>query len=209
MLNTRHKWDEMRAVRNFGLLPFLILFLFPLHALAETSTSANQKNLDCFAFRIFDQFRIVKRVDGSLINSPLTNHFGAPKEVKEWEEPDSRELGVTIRKKQWLFHGVRILLDTPLLSSQRYPETWLNRVEISTPRYRLCRGLKVGQPLSAFIKSLGQPEIPFDQNVGKVIYEAQSFESVGGVSFAGQATITLNIDKKMNVMSIYWEYWAD
>lgn len=209
MANIRNIKCEMREACNLGLLSFLFFILLPIHSLAEASVNVHKKNLNCFTFKIFEQFQIAKRVDGAIKNIPLTNYFGTPKEVKEWEEPDSRDPSLTVRKTQWLFHGVRILLDTPLPSSRKNPTIWLNRVEISTPRYKLCQGLKVGQPLSAFIKLLGEPELPLDLHAGKVIYEAQNFQPVGGIAFAGQATITLNVDKEMNISSISWQYWAD
>lgn len=189
------------------LMSGLLCLLAALPALA-TSSAEQEENLSCLAFKVFDRFSLVRRVDGDISRAYIVRKLGRPLALKRWQEPDSREPGVINTEHRWTYQGLRLWTSSPqgMLGS---PATWLVRVEIDDGRYRLCRGLRVGQPLASFVRLLGEAEASSPPNDDKVVYDAQAFASVRGISFAGQATIVLQVDPQGMVKAITWEYWAD
>lgn len=175
--------------------------------LAGENITGHAERLTLFAFSVFDGFQLTHRADGAVEEVVILQHLGHPSDIKEWQESDKREPGLVNKYKIYLYKGLEITTVTPQTGKQ--PGTWIERIVVTSPRYRLSSGLRVGEPLAAFIHVLGEPEIPFDRDRGEVKYYTESIQILDGVAFAGHATITIMVDKNGKVKAISWWYWAD
>jgi len=175
--------------------------------LAAENTTWHAERLSLFGFSVFDGFQLAHRADGAVEEAVILQHLGNPTDIKEWQEPDKREPGLVTTYRTYIFKGLEITTVAPQTGKQ--PGTWLERIVVTSPRYRLRCGLRVGEPLAAFIHVLGDPGKSFDSDKGEVKYYAETAQMVDGVTFAGHATITFVIDKNGKVKAINWWYWAD
>ena len=175
--------------------------------LAGEDITGHAEQLTLFAFSVFDGFQLTHRADGAVEEAAILQHLGHPSDIKEWQESDKWEPGLVNKYKNYLYKGLEITTVTP--QAGEHPNAWLERIVVTSPRYRLRSGLRVGEPLAAFIYVLGEPEIPLYRDRDEVKYYAETIQTLDGVAFAGHATITLMIDKNGKVKAISWWYWAD
>jgi hypothetical protein len=175
--------------------------------LAGENITGHAERLSLFAFSVFDGFQLAHRADGAVEEAVILQHLGHPTDIKKWQESDKREPGLINKYRTYIYNGLSITIVTPQTGEQ--PGTWLERIVVTSPRYRLSSGLRVGEPLAAFIHVLGDPVKSFDRNKGEVKYYAEAVQMLDGVTFAGHATITIMVDKNRKVKAISWWYWAD
>lgn len=103
----------------------------------------------------------------------------------------------------WQFSGM--LLEVGAYPPSEIPElVWLRRVEISSPKYALKHGLRIGQPVSSFISLLGNPNRQNDQ---KMEYLIEDWIELENGTHIETYQIRLFSDDKDNVktMLFTWE----
>jgi len=158
-----------------------------------------------FAFYVFEEFRITPEI-GVVYEPVLSEHFGRPEKSEKREafgDPTYRVINETIS-----YDGVEIEISRAVDAAPS-DWTWLNRVRITSPKYRLRHGLRVGESVAAFEERLGPWRGRHPDDRSSVSFDAGGFCEPGGVTHAAHGTVTLELDGTGTVTAVDIEYWAD
>ena len=142
---------------------------------------------------------------GEIDPTALSKAAGSGATTRTWSEPDRREPGI-------INHHIAVkgpLIDV-LGTHGGKPPYGVEELAIRDPEVQLPCGLRVGQPLAAFVAALGPP-YPQDSNTRGVVTEWywQKFEDRGMYCSGGNATISLRLSPKNEVQEVRWVYYAD
>jgi len=98
-------------------------------------------------------------------------------------------------------------MGSPIVSaeSKEIREAWIERVAVSSPRYELVNGLRVGQPISMYTDMLGEPTGRSDHSVSYNVDNA--IEVAPGATKVTPYQITMKVDQEGNVSKIEWTWW--
>jgi hypothetical protein len=109
-------------------------------------------------------------------------------------------------------HHIRIsgsLIDV-LGTHEGSPPYMLTELSVRDPGIVLPCGLRIGQPLKAFVTALSTNIDPERWDRSKdVRLDWSKFESRGRVCFASHANIFLRLTPTREVREVRWEYFAD
>lgn len=103
----------------------------------------------------------------------------------------------------WQFPGM--LLEVGAYPPSETPElVWLRRVEISSPKYALKHGLRVGQPASSFVSLLGKPN---RQDHQKMEYLIEDWIELKNRTHIATYQIRIFVDGEGNALTVLftWE----
>lgn len=158
-----------------------------------------------FAFMVFDDFRITPEI-GVVYEPVFSERFGQPERTQvrqEYSDPTYKVLRESI-----FYEGLEIVV-TRGVDDPPSGWTWLNRVRVSSSRFILRHGLRIGDTVEKFEKTLGPWRGKRSSNASKVSFYAGGFGEPGGVTHGAHATVTLHHDSEGVVTNIDIDYWAD
>lgn len=90
------------------------------------------------------------------------------------------------------------------------PPYELTGLSVRDPKVALPCGLRIGQPLKAFVKALSIKVDPERWDPTKEIrLDWSKYESQGSICFASHANIFLRLTPTREVREVRWEYFAD
>lgn len=143
--------------------------------------------------------------NGRLDPAALSKASGHGVESRTWSEPDPREPGIVL-------HHIAIsgsLLDV-LGTHVGSPPYGLTELSVRNPHVALPCGLRVGQPLKAFVTTLAIDLDPERWDPSREVHLAWAkFESYRDTCFASHANISLRLTPTREVREVRWEYFAD
>ena len=136
----------------------------------------------------------------------LFNRFGEPV-IRSSRKVQHRDPGPNdppyFEVITWQFPGM--LIEVGAYPPSETPDlVWLRRVEISSPTYALKHGLRVDQPVSAFISLLGKPN---RQDHQKMEYLIEDWIELENRTHIATYQIRLFLDNNANVQTVLftWE----
>jgi hypothetical protein len=163
-------------------------------AAAEPRDKMQATNLERFANNGFDPGIPCFRVDcepqeKKPIRERLLERFGQPENSRSWQEPNPREAGTIDEYTAWEYEGLTIITVT-----SGSPQVWLSSITLSSPRYKLRHGLKIGLPFSEFAKVIGEPSHAHTQSKDSPVYAPE------------WAWLRFKLDRNGRVREITWDY---
>jgi hypothetical protein len=178
---------------------------------AITSKEIKKRNLDTFGLEIFEE-----KLDGleggshRVQLSAILRNFGKPTktktELEDYRDPSS-DGPFQYEVLTWYYDGLVLEMGSPIITveSTAPREAWIQRVTISSPRYALANGLRIGKPVSEFVDTLGEP---INLTRYSVMYDVDNEVVVEpGRSEVTPYQITMGVDQAGNVSSIEWTWW--
>ena len=157
--------------------------------------------LVAFGFDGFDP-GINRLLGGENTTERIFQRFGQPRRVESRQEPDRREPGGISEIKTWHYDGLEIITSGWV----GYPEQWLKKITLTSPKYKLKFGLAIGAPKEAFIRRLGPPQ-PSKKKVSDSIgYSAYIYKSEEGAVFVSHSVVNIWFDKEDRAKKITWTY---
>jgi len=195
-------------VKAHTLLLALALAFSAAHA-SETRTTEQRARLDRLAYEIFEpkvpgleyRYERVKSKD-------LFARFGAPtiKSVGQYRHIDPLPNAPThIQTITWQFPGMVLEVGAYPPSPTHAPQqVWLSDVEISSSKYRLKHGLRVGQSQAAFVSKLGEPTGQYESTMYYLVNE--EIEDGPGYYRVIFYRISLSLDADGKVKKIEWHW---
>jgi len=184
----------------------VLLMSMPNSARPEGPDEYSSQETFEFAFMIFDEFRITPEI-GVVYEPVLREQLGIPTTSTK-SESGTRDPTYRVDREVLAYEGLVVTISRGVDSAPS-DWTWLERVQISDPRYILRTGLRVGDPLELFVEKL-KPRIDFRKPGSKKIsFTAGGYGEPGGVTHGAHATVTLVVDEHEIVQSVDIEYWAD
>lgn len=164
-----------------------LLFIVPLGAVG--TYDLERPSVLKFASDGFDPS--IGRGEGKAIEK-IYYRFGQARRVDVQIEPDAREPGVTNEVKTWHYDGLEIITSGSVLTLGR----WIDKITLTSPKYKLKFGLSIGLPREAFIAKLGQPS-----NEGP--------KAMGYWAYYHTSAVNIWFDEEDQAEKITWEYFAD
>ena len=124
------------------------------------------------------------------------------------KEPDKRDPTVLhVEIYTWQWNGLDIITARPVLyAGYEKPNQWIDKITLTSPKYKLKFGLSIGACRGAFIAKLGRPSSEGPKAMG---YSADYYKSEGGVSFASHPVVNIWFDEEDRAKKIVWTYSAD
>lgn len=162
--------------------------LLSLMLLAAVGTDdPNRPGLVDFAFDGFEPS--IGHGEGKAIEK-IYYRFGQARHVEVRLEPDDREPGVTNEVKTWHYDGLEIITSGSVLTLGR----WIDKITLTSPKYKLKFGLSIGARREDFLAKLGRPSNEGPKAMG---YWAQ------------HTVVNIWFDEEDRAEKITWEYFAD
>ncbi len=182
------------------------LLLIPKYARPEGPDEYSSQEAFEFAFMIFDDFRITPEI-GVVYQPVLREQLGIPTTSTK-SESGTKDPTYRVDREVLAYEGLKVTISRGVDSAPS-DWTWLERVQISDPKYVLRTGLRVGDPLELFVEKL-KPRLDYRKSGSKQIsYSASGYGEPGGVTHGAHATVTFVVDEHEIVQSVDIEYWAD
>ena len=171
---------------------------------AITSKEMKKRNLDTFGWEIFEE-KLEGLEDGAqrVQLSAILRYFGKPTKTKtvleNYRDP-SPEGPLQYEVLIWDYDGLVLELGASFITveSTAPREVSIQRVVISSPRYALANGLRIGKPVSEFVDTLGEPT---NRSTYSVKYDVRNEEEIKPYE------INMDLDQAGNVSSIEWTWW--
>ena len=171
---------------------------------AITSKEIKKKNLDTFGWEIFED-KLEGLEDGAqrVQLSAVLRYFGKPTKTKtvleNYRDPGPDE-PLQYEILIWDYDGLVLELGASFITveSTAPREVSIQRVVISSPRYALAHGLRIGKPVSEFVDTLGEPT---NRSTYSVMYDVRNEEEIKPYH------ISMDLDQAGNVSSIEWTWW--
>ena len=158
-----------------------------------------------FAFMVFEGFRVTPEI--GVVYEPVFNErFGHPERTEKHEEYDDPTYKVI--REAIFYDGLEIVISRGV-DDPPSGWTWLNRVRISSPRFVLRHGLRVGDPVEKFEETLGPWRGKRSLDASNISFYAGGSGEPGGVTHGAHATVTLEVDGEGAVTDVDINYWAD
>ena len=153
---------------------------------------------------VFEDFRITPEI--GVVHEPVFGErFGQPERTQvseEYGDPTYKVLRESI-----FYDGLEIVV-TRGIDDPPSGWTWLNRVRISSSRFNLRHGLRIGDTVEKFEKVLGPWRGKRSSNDSTVSFYAGGFGEPGGVTHGTHATVTLHHDGEGVVTNVEFDYRA-
>ena len=166
----------------------------------ETTTAAFE-----FAFMVFEDFRITPEI-GVVYEPVFSERFGHPERTEKHEEYGDPTYKVI--REAIFFDGLEIVISRGV-EDPPSGWTWLNRVRVSSSRFKLRHGLRIGDHVEKFEETLGPWRGKRSADSSNVSFYAGGSGEPGGVTHGAHATVTLQIDGEGAVTEVDIDYWAD
>jgi len=194
----------------------LILLSLSTSGLCANNVSSSRKesqknNLDALGFEIWAQKLAgleggKHRVKVADILEKFGNPIETKKELQNYRDP-SPSGPFQYEELVWRFDGLVLEMGSPIVSaeSEETREAWIERVTISSPRYELANGLRIGQPISMYTDTLGEPTSHSDSSASYDIDNA--VEVAPSVIQVTPYQISMGVDREGNVSEIEWTWW--
>jgi hypothetical protein len=154
---------------------------------------------------VFEDFRITPEI-GVVYEPLISERFGHPERTETHEEYDDPTYKVI--REEIFYEGLEIVISRGV-DDPPSGWTWLNRVRVSNSSFVLRHGLRIGDPLEKFEKTLGPWRGKESADASNVSFYAGGYGDPGGVTHGAHATITLKSDGDGAVIEIVIDYWAD
>jgi hypothetical protein len=187
-------------------LAHIFLFLIPVLSHAEGPDKGISQESFEFAFLIFDDFRITPEI-GVVYPPFISEHLGNPIR-SEVSRQGTRDPTLTVYQEILYFDGLEIAIARGV-DAKPSDWTWLEFVYITSPKYKLKSGLRVGDSLDLFAERLKSVMRSNPSDPKEVSFYSGGYGEPGGVTHAAHATVVLTLDQNEVVQSVRVEYWAD
>lgn len=166
----------------------------------ETTTATFE-----FAFMVFEDFRITPEI-GVVYEPVFSEKFGQPERTEKQEEYGDPTYRVI--REAVFYDGLEIVISRGV-DDPPSGWTWLKRVRVSSSKFKLRHGLRIGDSVEKFEKALGPWRARKSTDTSRVSFYAGGYGEPGGVTHGAHATVTLKLDGKGAVAEIVIDYWAD
>ncbi len=178
---------------------------------ALTSKETKKRSLDTFGFEIFNR-KLAGHNDGyhRVRVAEIVKKFGEPMKTNSVlrDHPDPSPDGpLQYEELVWYYDGLVIQMKSPIISSksQAAHEVWIERVVISSSIYALANGLRIGQPISKFVDTLGDPtrrsSFGIEYDIDNEVEVRPNFVEVTPYQIA------IKVDRDDNVREVEWTWW--
>jgi hypothetical protein len=141
---------------------------------------------------------------GEIDPAVVSRAAGSGATTRIWSEPSGREPGM-------IDHHIAVkgpLIDV-LGTHDGKPPYGVEQLAIRDPSVQLPCGMRVGQPLAAFVAALGPPYPQDPPRRGVAEWYWAKFEDRGMYCTGAHATISLRLGAKNEVQEVRWDYYAD
>ncbi|WP_455221177.1 hypothetical protein [Kaarinaea lacus] len=169
-------------------------------------TDQHRERLDSLAYEVFNVNieELVKR-ELILFTQSIINQFGRPsiRSVEQYDHPDpSDDKHTKIENITWQFEGMLIdVISYPPVENHLPESVQLKRIEISSPKYELKHGIRVGQNYETIAGLLGPPN---ERSSDKLVYRVEDWQTEGAVTTITSYQINMFLDNAGNIQKIVW-----
>lgn len=168
-------------------------------ALSYEATKPLSK-LDEFALNGFDP-AIPGYYELGQADKNILKKFGRPNNTTSEIKPDKREPGLQNKYETWNYDGLVVELLTDL-GDEKYRITWINKIILTSNKYRLKYGLNIGCKKKDFYKQFGNPD---KVSSNSITYEVGIFSIHDDVQFYSNIDVIIEFDGEIS-KSITWNY---
>lgn len=175
-------------------------------------TGKHREFLDSFGYEILsDAIEELAKRGQYIYSQDLIKHFGKPA-IKSFEPSPFLDPDPGIPNAEtivWEYPGMLLKVSAYPPVPEHLPQrVYVERVEISSPAYKLKHGLRIGQPYQVYINLLGPPN---EQTLDKIEYRVddrwmdKDENEIDYVSYQ----IVMAMDEKGIVRKITWTWESD
>lgn len=198
--------QSTNSMKNPNLAILCIIALSPITLSADGPDESTTQEAFEFAFFVFDDFRITPQV-GVVYEPVFLEHLGIPVRTEQ-KVGGTKDPTYRVNRETLYYEGLEITVSRGVDATPT-SWTWLERVYITDPRYKLRHGLRVGAELKEFKERLGPWRPKSASGKPQISFYSGGHGDVGGVTHGAHATVRLDVDDEGLITAVEITYWAD